>query len=77
MENIRIFTHESIIHSQMQSIEKLLDHRVNFAVTLNSKGVRSKIEFLVTEAEIRILNDELGYKIYRQADGQWFLPDPL
>jgi hypothetical protein len=69
--NVKIMTHESIVHGQISSIEGLLERPVNFAVTLNVKGVRSHIRFVASNEEIEKVKSNLGYKIYVQLDKEW------
>ena len=51
-EVIKVYTHESVIHSQMSAIEKVLDRSVNFEITLNTKNARSNIQFEASEDEM-------------------------
>ena len=69
--NVKIMTHESIVHSQLNSIESLLERPVSFAVTLNVKGVRSHLKFIASSEEIEKVKASLGYKIYIQRDKEW------
>jgi hypothetical protein len=70
---IRLYTHEVIIHSQIASIEKILDRVVEFEVTLNQKQLKSTIEFAAEDTEISKLKNDLGYNIF-VFDGVRWLP---
>lgn len=70
---IRLYTHEVIVHSQIAAIEKSLNRAVNCEINLNSKKVRSTIEFDAEEKEISALKHELGYNVM-VFDGNTWLP---
>jgi hypothetical protein len=56
-------THESIVHAQVLSIEKLLQREIQYQIMLNVQGTRSQIKFLLSENEAQLIRDNLGYKI--------------
>lgn len=68
---VKLFTHEAIVHAQTLSIEKLLNRKVEFDISLNVKGVRSNIQFTVNEAEITQIKKNLGYTVYTLNADQW------
>jgi hypothetical protein len=68
---IRIMTHESIVHSQITSLERLLNREIDFALTLNIRGVKSSIEFSATEDEIHRVKADLGYRIFMSENNNW------
>jgi hypothetical protein len=72
---IRIMTHESIIHSQIVSIERLLEREINCQPTLNAKGVKSNIEFRASTDEIEKVRTDLGYRVLVEKNGQWLLAE--
>jgi hypothetical protein len=70
---IRLNTHETIVHSQLQAIEKALSRTVVFEITLNQKGIKSNIEFEAEEKEISVVKNDLGYNVM-VFDGERWLP---
>ena len=70
---IKLFTHEAIVHSQLQSIEKLLQRKVDYEISLNQHGVRSNIQFKVNPEEIELIKNYLGYTVYTK-DGERWVP---
>lgn len=73
---IKIMTHESIIHSQIQSIERVLARPVSYGVILNVRGVKSHIHFQATPEEIELVKADLGYRVYVKKDNEW-VADPI
>ena len=69
--NIKILTHESIIHTQLTSIEKLLNRQVQYQLKLNVKGTKSNIEFKASPEELRKMTSHLGYPVYILRDDEW------
>lgn len=70
-QNIKIITHESIIHSQIQSIERVLARPVSYEVILNVRGVKSHIQFNASPEEIERVKADLGYRVYVKKDNEW------
>jgi hypothetical protein len=68
---VKIMTHESIIHSQLSSLERILNREINCQLTLNVKGIKSNFEFPATEEEIEKVKSDLGYHIYVFTNGEW------
>jgi hypothetical protein len=60
---VKIMTHESIVHTQILSIEKLLNRNITYDVTLNTRGVKSYLSFLATPEEVELVKADLGYRI--------------
>lgn len=75
MEEVRILTHESVVHFQLMAIEKLLKRNMDFTVTLNQRSAISNIQFTASEEEIAFIKKDLGYKVYREKEGNFFLFD--
>jgi hypothetical protein len=61
-----ILTHEMIVHSQIASIEKLLQREITYKLTLNVHGVPSSIQFPLKRFELELIKDQLGYKLLVQ-----------
>jgi hypothetical protein len=70
---VRIFTHEFIVHSQLESIETALNRSIDFKITLNQKRIASSIEFDVNSEEISTLKHDLGLNVLI-FDGKRWLP---
>jgi hypothetical protein len=70
-KRLRIFTHESIVHSQVATIQKILGKEITFDIIINSKGARSNIQFMVSSEEMDQLLRHLGYQIFIQTDNHW------
>jgi hypothetical protein len=71
--NIKILTHESIIHTQITSIEKLLNRQVAYQLKLNVKGTKSNIEFKASQDEVERMTSYLGYPVYVLRDDEWIV----
>jgi hypothetical protein len=67
----KIMTHESIVHGQIMSLEKLLDRQLSFQLTLNVKGIRSNIEFKASQEEIQRVKQDLGYRVFIKLQDSW------
>jgi hypothetical protein len=63
---IKVFTHEVIVHSQVTNLEKILERRIDYEITLNTKGARSNIQFEVSETEVDLIKSKFGYAIMTQ-----------
>jgi hypothetical protein len=74
--DIKIFTHESIVHYQLDAIEKLLQRDVGFRVVLNVKGVVSNVQFAATFEEIESIKNNLSFKIYIKANDDTWVVSP-
>jgi hypothetical protein len=70
---IRLFTHESIVHSQVIKIETMLGREVPFEIMLNQLQANSTIEFAASDREITLLKNDLGYSVF-VFDGTRWLP---
>jgi hypothetical protein len=68
---VKINTNETVIHFQINDIERILDREVQIKVTLNKIKTGSSVEFEVTEAELRELQERLGYTLYRKNEAGW------
>ena len=68
---LRIFTHESIVHTQIASIEKLLERKIEFSITINTKNEKSNIQFSVSENELLELANKLGQTIFFKSNESW------
>ncbi len=68
---IKIFTHESIIHGQVNAIEKIVNRDVQFDITLNLRGDRSNIQFSADEKEIELIKANLGYALLLKNESGW------
>jgi hypothetical protein len=68
---IRLYTNEVMIHTQIESIQVALKRPVSFVITLNQKEVKSNIEFAVDEKEISTLKHELGYNVQVFNGNRW------
>lgn len=75
--NIKIMTHESIVHSQLNSIERILNRQVDFKLTLNIKGIKSNIEFVATPDEVEKVKRDLGYTVFTLVGKEWQRNDNL
>jgi hypothetical protein len=70
-ELVKLFTHETIVHSQIASIEKVLDRRVDFQITINAKETRSNIQFNATRDEMELIKTQLGYNLLVRNEAGW------
>jgi hypothetical protein len=61
---VRVLTHEVIINSQLASIQKTLNRQVQSEIVLDPRQTKSTIEFAVTDIEIGILKNDLGYNVF-------------
>ena len=64
MHQVKIFTHESIVHYQVDSINKLLHYERPLEITLNVKARKSNICFLATLEEVQSIRNDLQLKVY-------------
>jgi hypothetical protein len=71
-QRIKIYTHEAIVHSQVNAIEKIVSHEVEFDITLNTRGARSSIQFSAEQNEIELIKNNLGYTILIQNESGWY-----
>ena len=69
--SVKLFTHESVIHEQIDSLEKHLQREIDFSISLNVDGIRSHIRFSATDAEARLIREVLGYTVYIKKGNQW------
>ena len=60
---VKIFTHEVIVHSQVEMIEKVLERDVLFNISLNQTRDRSTIRFDAEEGEVVKIRTNLGYNV--------------
>jgi hypothetical protein len=70
---IKLYTHEVIIHSQINAIEKALNRQIEANITLNQKEQKSNIEFEVSEKELTTIKHDLGFNVMVY-DGDRWLP---
>jgi hypothetical protein len=70
---IKLYTHEVIIHSQINAIEKALNRQIGANITLNQKEQKSNIEFEVSEKELITIKHDLGFNVMVY-DGDRWLP---
>lgn len=70
---VKIMTHETIVHTQLNSIEKLLNRDIDYKANLNTKGIRSSISFKASQLEIDLVKNDLGYKIFIKNNDHWIL----
>jgi hypothetical protein len=68
---VKIFTHEVIVHSQIAMIEKVLERNIEFAVSLNQKEDRSNIRFDAEVKEITTIKNSLGYNVMVLEGQRW------
>jgi CheY-like chemotaxis protein len=61
---IRIATHEVIVHTQIESIERGLKRPISFDITLNKHRKKSNLEFDATEKEISVLRYDLLLNVF-------------
>jgi hypothetical protein len=67
----KIITNELIVHSQLRSLSQLLKREITYSLILNKSKVGSVIEFEATEAEEKILKEQLGFTILKKNDAGW------
>lgn len=70
---VKLFTHDTIVHSQLSSIENTVGRVVNFQITLNQQDARSNIQFDASEDEVKKIKSELNYNILT-LEGKHWLP---
>lgn len=68
---VKLMTHEVIVHTQLQSLERVLEREVLCDITLNVKGIKSHIIFNASEEEINKIRQDLGYTIYVRDGETW------
>jgi hypothetical protein len=68
---LKIITSETIIHSQLRSLEGILGREVEVNVVLNKRRSGSIIEFEVAETEVQVLKDRLGYTLLMKNEAGW------
>jgi hypothetical protein len=64
MQQVKIFTHESIVHYQMDGLTKVLKDQRPVHVTLNVKFVKSNIAFDATPEEVASIKEGLHFAVY-------------
>ena len=72
MPAVKIFTHEVIVHSQINAIEKTLNRDIHCEITLNIRTVRSFIEFDANNSEIDLIKANLGYTVMIKQQNRWW-----
>ena len=60
---VSLFTHESIVHDQVDAIQLLLNREVSFAINLNTLKERSTLAFHASEYRIHSIQTSLHFKI--------------
>lgn len=68
---VKILTTEVIVHSQIRSLQTILQREVPVRLTLNRKRSGSHIEFNISENEAEVLKDQLGFTILRKNESGW------
>lgn len=67
----KIITHESIVHSQVFALYRLLNRQIDYKITLNRQKLSSVIEFDADESEETLLKDELGFTVLKKDAAGW------
>lgn len=68
---LRIFTHENIVHTQTEAIQKLLKREIQFTINLNVQDDRPNIQFFVSKSELDLLSNSLGHTIFVKTGENW------
>jgi hypothetical protein len=68
LRQVKIFTHESIVHYQMDALARLLKDERPVQITLNVKAVKSSIRFEATSEEVEYIRNNLFVKVYVMSD---------
>jgi hypothetical protein len=71
MHRIKLFTHEAIVHTQINTLERILDRKIEFEIVLNTKGLRSSLELSATQHEIEMIRSGTSYTILVRSNDAW------
>ena len=68
---IKIFTHESTVHTQIEVIQETLKREVKCEITINVKDKHSCIQFTADENELENLKNSLGNIVLVRTGKHW------
>lgn len=68
---LKVFTHENIVHTQTDAIQKLLKRDIQFKINLNAQEERPSIQFIVSKNELDLLSNALGHTIFVKNGEHW------
>ena len=68
---VKLYTNETIVHTQTNSIQDLLQRVLNFDIELNTRKPNPNIQFMVSEVELTRIHSELGMNVLHLQGGHW------
>jgi hypothetical protein len=71
MHRLKLFTNESMVHSQVSTLEHLLGRRIECEIIMNVKNASSSIQFDANDGEIQTIRSGSNFNLLKRQGGYW------